>query len=296
VLPSILPTWRSTTYADGVALLPPEGRTHGAIRIRDRRRPLRSAHRLVAAIVAEMKLPGLEVSPIERTTTCEGEYVALVTITGVIQTQPFQRSLAFLFGDDFYTQIDANTTTPTKFEFFRKATRELAYFYSLGLGELRRRRYYYQPPPDWKGLPRGLITEWYPAGFPDVLASIAVFPARPVVESPAGVLDRALHELNWAGFKKTAIDEAMPLMTRNRLSGLVWRAVGKYGDGPIHHEDIVALQDDRFFYVMRLESNAAQVAEHRAILGALVESVEPLPKSDPGTTIHQEKYLDHWAD
>lgn len=296
MLPSILPAWRSTFYADGLALLPPEGRTQGLIRIRDRRRPLRSAQRLVTTIAAEMKLPGLTVSPIERLTTCEGEYAALATISGVIQNQPFERNLGFLFGDDFYTQIDANTTTPSKFEFFRKATRELSYFYSLGLGELRRRRFYYDPPPAWNGLPRGLITEWHPDAFPDRRSAIAVFPARPVVESPAGVLDRALHELSWSGFTKTGIDEALPLMTRNRLAGLLWRATGAYANGPVHHQDIVALQDDRFFYVARLESTDANLADDRAIFGALVESIQPIPKPDPGTVIEQEKFLDHWVD
>jgi len=293
VLPQILPNWRAKFYADGIGLFPPEGRSRGGVRIRDRRRPLHAAKDLVDDLMVEMNLPGLSRSPIERITTAEGEYAALVTIFGT-NGASFERNLGFIFGDDFYTQIDAITTVASDLPFFRKATRELAFYYSIGLGELRRRRYYYEPPAGWMGYPRGLITEWCPPGFPNHKASISAFPARPVVETPAGLLDRTLHELNWFGFRRTQVDEAAPIFNRHKLAGLIWRAAGTYEDGPLIHHDIAAFQDDRFYYVARLESTPPRLEEDRNTFQLVVDSIEPLPHSQPSVMVHDESML-NWV-
>lgn len=261
--------------ADGLALFPSEGRARGGIRIRERLRPLRSARALASALVAEMGMPDLEIGPIERITTAEGEYAALTTIRG----QGFERALAFVFGDDFYTLIDAAATQPGDVVTFRTLTRDLAYYYSLGLGELRRRRYWYEPPAQWLGFPRGLITEWHPPDYPNHAAMIAAFAARPIDESVAGVLDRALHELRWTGFSQTALDER-PLRNRHGLTGVLWCVKGSYAGGALHHQDIAMLTDNRFFYVARLESLPSRLEEGRAVFAALFDSIEPLPRPD----------------
>ncbi len=188
--------------------------------------------------------------------------------------------MAVLFGDDFYARIDGVTAVPARLEPMRQIMRDLAQTYSLGLGELRRRRYLYAPPSGWTGYPRGLITEWQPPAFPNDPSSIAVFPARPIRETAAGALDRALHELGWAGFAATS-DSTDALATTRFATGLVRKLTGTSGGQDVH-QHIAVLQDARFFYVCRLEGTAAALAAHRGGFVELLESIEPvaLPRRD----------------
>src|SRR5690606_11928470 len=142
-------------------------------------------------------------------------------------------------------------------------------------GHVRRRRYLYKPPSGWSGYPRGLITEWQPPGFPNEAASIAMFPARPVGETRSGAFHRALHELSWAGFIRTNDGAATPLRTRH-LEGARWQIVGRYGEGPVQHQDLVVLQDDRFHYVARLESTPARIGADRDVFEAVIETIEAI--------------------
>jgi len=275
VLPLVLATWRMKYLADGLTLTPPGGRVYGGIRIRERVRPLVTAVEVVAAAVHELGLPKVAVTPIERLITTEGEDAAIARITGEHDGVRFERTVAVLFADDWYTRIDGVTAIPERLASMREITRDLAQNYALGLGELRRRRYLYTPPPGWSGYPRGLITEWQPPAFPNDPSSIAVFPARPIGESASGVLDRALHELGWAGFAPSS-DRVDELATTRFATGLVRRLTGTAGPRTVH-QDIAVLQDPRFFYVCRLESPAETVDGHRRVFSALLESIEPVP-------------------
>jgi hypothetical protein len=275
VLPAILATWRLTYFADGLALVPPGGRVHGGIRIRDRIRPLASAADVVEATMRELNLPDLQVTPLERLVTSEGEDAVIARITGTTNGAAFERTVAVLFGDDFYTQIDGVTAVPARLEPMRQIMRDLAQTYSLGLGELRRRRYFYAPPSGWTGYPRGLITEWQPPGFPNDPSSIAVFPARPIAETVAGALDRALHELGWGGFAAMS-DSVDQLSTARFATGLVRKLTGTQR-GQTVHQHIAVLGDSRFLYVCRLESTAQALDGHRGVFAELLDSIEPVP-------------------
>lgn len=288
----VLPNWRAAYFADGIGLVAPRGREHGVIRIRDRQRPLRSIGDIVRARVAEMTLGEHDVGAIERTITSEGEHAAITVVTSRLGDEKFERTLGVIFGDDFYTQIDGGASEPTMRAQIRDAVRVLVEDYAIGLGALRRRRYLYEPPNGWSGYPRGLVTEWHPAGFPNEAASIAVFPARPAGESQTALLDRALHELGWHGFVRTSGGDPAPILTRRHLVGAQWRIVGRYGDRP-QHLDIVVLQDDRFHYVLRLESTEARIDDDRAAFHRLLDSIEPIPRA---RSSHATTALDHWAE
>lgn len=276
-----LPGWRATYFADGIGLVSPSGREQGVIRIRDRQRPLRSITELARSRVAQMTAGEHELGPIERTVTREGEHAAITVVASRLGSEHFERTLGVILGDDFYTLIDGGASDPGVRAQIADAVRALVEDYSIGLGVLRRRRYIYAPPIAWSGYTRGLITEWHPAGFPNEIASIAVFPARPVGESRPVLLDRALHELSWHGFTRTAGGEPTPILTRQHLVGAQWRIVGRYEDRPLLHQDIVVLQDDRFHYVTRLESTEARIDDDRETFHQLLDSIEPIPRARP---------------
>lgn len=280
MLDTLLPRWRVTHLADGLELSSPEGREHGAIRIRDRQAPLRSARDLAARFTDAGELA------IERVITAEGEYAAVTEIAG-------PRCLGFVFGDDFYTQLDGTAADPDRMTVVSRAVRELTRCYSLGLGENRRRRFLYEPPRGWSSCARGLVTRWMAPGFPADSTTLTVFPARPVKESVAGALDRELHEVSWVGFEKLAPHQTLAIRNRHGLAGISVRVTGRAPGGPVRRHDLVALEDDRFVYLMRLESAADSAAE-REELRPVWDSVEPLPEVE--RTLRSPVGIDHWVD
>jgi hypothetical protein len=234
----------------------------------------------------------LAVSPVELLTTAEGEYAALVTLAFRKGEDAYERTIGLVWGDFFYSQIDAGTGDPRSFERFRRAARDLTYYHSLGLGELRRRRFRYTPPTGWPGYPRRLVTEWHHPGFPNEHGLIAVYPARPVHGTDAGELDRVLHEMSWFGFERESLDGPEAVFTDHKLTGVRWRPVGRYEGGPRLFYDVVVLQDERFGYVLRLETQEAGLEAHRKVFDAVVRSVRPLPTPAPPADVPS---MVHWV-
>ena len=277
MLHDILPRWQVRYLADGLALTPPEGRALGGIRIRERVQPVRRARDVIAWAREQMQAFGpLTITPVETFTTYEGEFAAVCTIVGARGDLPYERTIGLVWGDYFFTQIDGGTDDAAAFPRFRKAVRDLAYYHALGLGELRRRRFVYTPPPGWRGYPRGLVTEWYAPEFPARHGFISVFPARAGRESPSSELDQLLHEMSWFGFEQESIEGPIELASDD-LTGSAWRPVGRFATGPRLFFEIAVLRDQRFTYVARLESQEADLDEHRRLFADVVRSVEPLP-------------------
>ncbi|MCA9678027.1 MAG: hypothetical protein H6708_28160 [Kofleriaceae bacterium] len=284
MLPNILPGWQVRYLADGVALSPPPGVARGGMRIRERIQPLARARDVVATARDQMAGFGaLTVSPLETFPTCEGEYAAVCTIAATGGPRPYERTIGLVWGDYAYTQIDGGTDDDAAFAQYRQGVRDLTYYHALGLGEQRRRRFAYAPPPGWRGYPRGLITEWYAPGFPADHGFISVFPARAGGDTAAAELDRLLHEMSWFGFARDALDEPEPIGSDDGLTGHAWRPVGRFGTGPTLHFEVAVLHDDRFTYVLRLESDDAGLAGHRDAFAAMIRSVRHLPVPAPAT-------------
>lgn len=275
MVPKVLTAWRWQRGPGGLAMYPRDG-SSSTILIRTRITPLRTAPEIAKLVVEELGLETPQrVLPPEPFATVEGEYGAFVELAGTSKDgRPIDVPLAILFGDDWYTYI-AGVASPEHAVGVRATVRELAQTYSLGLGTIRRRRYRYDAPPGWSAQTRDLVTEWQaPHG-----SAICVFPARPLVETAAGAIDRALHELVIDGFVATG-EQTVPLKTARFASGIARFVTGKRGDQVVHH-DVAVLLDERFFYVCRLETSPAKLSVDRDVFAALVESIAPLPSPRP---------------
>jgi hypothetical protein len=102
--------WSRKWMADGFILFPPQGRPAGGIRVQDRLRPLRATRAIVDQALVEMRgvLADLEVGPLRRLVTAEGEYGALLTIAGSRRAdgRRVERTLGLVFGEDCYSRVD----------------------------------------------------------------------------------------------------------------------------------------------------------------------------------------------
>lgn len=276
--------WTARQLADGIGLFPPGGLRDGSVRIRDRRRPLRTARAVIDRSIAQLGIGDARAEAIEHLQTIEGEHAAFATIVATIDGLPCERNLGLIFGDDFYTQIDAVTVVPSQFARLREAARELVCRYGIGLGHLRIRRAYYEPPPGWTGYPRGLATSWYPPGFPRNRTSITALPAVPSDQAPG-----LLTELNLRA--RLAASELPAAPYRALASGLEG-LVATVDAGSLRNT-VVCARDDRFDYSFQLESPIENHDRHRSTLDQVVASLQPVPR--PQTRAAPSQVFFHWV-
>lgn len=255
LLRTLPPGARYQRRADGFAIGLPEG---GSVWLRERVRPLRAAAEIFADVRRELGLPPRPPGPITRLISHEGELGAWD-----------EAGIGVIFGDDFY-RVVAGRADPA---LLRRFTVELP----LGLAHRRRRLYGYQPPTGWAGrLRHRLIAEWLAPGYPGEPARITVFPARPFGETAAGELDRQLHELTWDGYQREAIAGPDVIATTAPLTGVGYQVAGTWMDGRRSLTDVVLLQDGAFSYCARLDHTGVDPQRHRAVLAALVHSIQPV--------------------
>jgi hypothetical protein len=273
--------WSRKWMADGFILFPPQGRSAGGIRVQDRLRPLRAVRTIVDQALLEMQrvLGDLEVGPMTRLVTVEGEYGAALTITGKRRAdgQRVERTLGLVFSEDSYSRIDGIMQVDAELEGFRARVRAMARNLSLGLGAARRRRFLYRPPLAWQGMARTFRSDWIPPEYPRDHAMIQVFHAKPFAAGPQVAFERMLREDLAYGLRIE--DQVPPTAISNPydLPGEVSTVVGRYPDGPRLHFDLAVLIDARFLYILRLMSGDEGLDSHRAAFRSVVESVQPLP-------------------
>jgi hypothetical protein len=273
VLPPKIPSWRLHFLTDGLALIPPSGVQQGAVRIRERLRPLRSAREIFAEAADRMAGPR-EAGPIEQTVTVEGELAAVQVIrhTPAPGGGVFFRVLGVVFGDDFYCLVDGGTALTDRFDFFERAVRVVTAYSALGLGHRRVRRFPYAPPAGWQPSPRGLDTVWRPSA--DETTAITAFAARP---AGGDVLADVLAGERLRGLPAEDPGPAEPAFTDGELSGRRWKA------GAL---DVVLLEDDRFVYPILARNAPSDVVDR------LVRTVRPVPLPEPRAA--QDAML-HWS-
>lgn len=272
--------WQVERFSDGVGFVLPGGRIHGGIRIREHRRPIAELSELVRRAANDLPLAGCDATPLESFVTAEGEYAVITTLAGTHEGVAIERTLAFVLGDEHYTQIDGLTAVAARFAELRAHVREVAYHHALGLGELRRRRFLYTPPAGWTTRTRGLVADHVSAD-----ATITVFPARALVESPIGDVERALREAEWAGFSGRATS-TVAIETPHFRAGVVRTYAGS-GRRIV----VAVLLDDRFAYTCRLASVADEPAFH-----AMLSSIVPLPRPAPIVRTAELGGVVHWVD
>jgi len=288
--------WSRRFLTDGIMLYPPAGRAVGGIRIQDRVRPLKSLRALVAEAVGGFAglLEPPAIGAIERLVTVEGEFAGAVTLATrrIADGRPVERTLGVVVAEDFYTRVDGVIQDDAQFDDFRGRVREVVRHVSLGLGWQRRRRFLYAPPPGWQGVSRTFSAEWYPLDHPRDDATITVFHAKPLALGSSLVFVRMLREDLGGGLEAEPGGPAVAVDNEHGLQGEVRSLTGSYAGGGRRHFDTIALQDNRFAYLIRLESGDDRLDEHRDVLEKLGRSVEPLPAPQSET---DEAAVVHWA-
>jgi hypothetical protein len=276
--------WSRKWMADGFMLFPPEGRSVGGLRVQDRIRPLRTVRHLVDHAVKEgaVFINDIQVGKLRKLVTLEGEYACIITMAGRRKGDglPVERTLGLVFAEDFFSRVDGIMQLQEQFESFRGRIEAITRNLSLGLGAVRRRRFLYTPPAGWQGLARTFRSDWIPHDYPRDNAMIQVFHAKPFTDAPKPqvAFERMLREDLGHGLQVEPYEPAQPIEKHpGELWGEITRVTGHYPGGPRMHFDLAVLADERFLYVLRLESDDAKLTEHRAVFRALVDSVRPLP-------------------
>jgi hypothetical protein len=289
--------WTRRFLADGVILYPRDPAT-AAVRIQERLSPLRSIDDILEGVTIGMsgRLTDIVPGPVERLVTGEGEHAAFVSIAARSAEGSVERSLAVVFGDDWYLKISGTAMVPDVFETTREITRMICEQASLGLGAVRERRFLYTAPPNWIADTRqfGLATSWRPRGHVDPRVAIHVQPAKPLALSGAPLV---LDKLRQASLLDAFVRERQ-LPTENvssdlGLEGVCARIVGTVAGERLYVANAI-LTDARFRYPLRLESGVSGLEEHLVIFNAVIASVQPIP--GPRAPPAPPGMLDHWVE
>src|SRR5882672_8803921 len=129
-----IPEWTFENRGPFVVLAPPQGKGRGRIHYSERHRPIRRVRDLVSGFERDPRFRIVRVGAPERMITNEGEYAALVTVDGTLLEKPVQRTVGYVFGDDFYDEIDGLALEPEEFDRFARHVRQLVLTNDLVLG------------------------------------------------------------------------------------------------------------------------------------------------------------------
>ena len=290
-----VPGWSWEVRGGGITLVPDAG--GGAIRYRERLRPVLPVAAILRAKQEDPRFTVTSISPIERFVTMEGEYAAAVDIAGELGGRPMARTLAFVFADDWYSEIAGIATDPDRADVVAATVRALARDTRLVLGA-RRRPFVYRPPHGWFGYRRlPQYATWFPPEHPRDPTSIEVYPALPVAigdsashsatSDPEHVVAAERIALLAIG-PPTRADVLGELTARTpittaRLGGSAWELDIRDEQGRALTRRLVILRDERYVYSAYLDTPASDLDLHRPILADLLDSIEPLPTAGNST-------------
>jgi len=290
--------WKASLIAGGMMFHPPEGPRLAGIRVIERVRPMVPMKDIVAASMPRIEevVRDPQIGALEEVVTAEGEYGAMVTVSGVgkVDGVPLDAVVGAVYGDDFYDQIDAYLVDPAKNGRLTPAVRDFLYDHSLGLGTDRQRRFMYDPPDGWIGIPRGMFTEWLHPEFPKHYSRINVAAAMPEKDVPASEIAISMLYRKAGRFKKTAQLEQSNVSSEFGVHGLLYRIRGRFDDPDQPETDLLGcvLRDERYMYTMRLETVRDNVDEDREVLNRMVKSIRPIPR--PVT--RESDVFTHWSE
>jgi hypothetical protein len=274
--------WRRRSIVDGLLIVPPDGIEQGALRVRERQRPLRPLRALLPA--------GAEIGPLERFTTVEGEHAGLIAFT---DGAGGRRAVAMIIGDDSYTLIEGATREPARASWFLELVRTIARFYPLGLGERRRRRYLYQPPPGWQALAHATFVRWLHPEFPRASGRITVHDAESSEPTVPGAVQRFLFVDESSFVEKDAPIKPAAFRTAFGLDGLITRTTGRAADRTARTLIKAVFKDKLYAYVVQLDCRTEQWQEQVPAYVALVRSIEPVPEPTVKESVQQ---FVHWSE
>jgi hypothetical protein len=304
--------WSKAYSGDVLTLYHPDGPAAGAIRYRERVRPLVPARVAVEELLGRTpRFAEPVLGKLESGVTAEGEYAAYVPIAGRVEGRPAHRAVGLVFGDDFYALLSGLCLATERVAEFTRLFRLLVHADSLGLG-VRRRRYLYTPPPGWQGQARGLTTEWTPPGYPRAQSLIQVYPANPAAVELQVVFEQMLAEDRGTGFVVDKVVGPHPAGSAHGLIGKVWTVTGRFADrkgsaslrpraggavaapGPPAERNLVVFKDAHYRYALRFETLERDKDTPRQRFVELVRSVRPIPTGSVAGTKPND-LVGHWA-
>jgi hypothetical protein len=282
--------------AETTICAPPGGRTLAWAEIRERESPLRAFHQLVAQRAEALRAEGVSALSVERAQrliTSEGELGAITTISGVLGSEPIEHGLAVVYAEATQMTVDGRAARADQRTAVRAVVHELATHVPVGGGE-RLRRFWYLPPDEWQGVPRGLVTDWYPPDYPRDSASIKVMPARPL-RQPVAVaeIESFLHDAPFADFAPE-----QPVRGNAEVGGLrgaIVRVAGRFGGGPRRMLVTAALADEHYLYRLRLDTGEERAAEREQLFRDMVKTAAALPQPRSTVTLGTADAFSHWA-
>lgn len=240
-----------------------------------------------------------QVGAVVRAVTLEGEYAALIAITGQRDGRPALRVVGAVFLDHFAAALDCIAIDPMRFAEVHHLAFELVRHARFAL-VARPRPFFYVPPRDWQGIPSRHTANWYPPAFPRERAVLSISHAEALASTlTVETLDTSELESG------LVIGESArePLVLEGGRAGLYVRVRGTRGEHllPVQRELALFVIDQRA-YRFRLEtSSGANVPVAQAALRAAVESFAPLPKAEAMRSgvafgpAHGGMSLAHWV-
>jgi hypothetical protein len=293
-----LPGWSWERRGESTILAPTEDRGAGRIHYLERNRPLRRVSDLVTEFEKDWRFRITQVGQPERLTTNEGEPAVIVTIDGLLLEAPVQRTVGYVVTDDFYSRIDGLAFQSEAYGRIARTVRTLTQTDTFALGYVRRRRFYYEPPSGWHGLASTTLhTYFYPIDYPRNRSTITVAPAYPM---PTGTPEflKVIPDLQIEPGSVFVIEqktETGSVKNRHSLTGISWEISGRYSTTEVLR-DVVVLEDARFIYAVYLESPREHRERNMAILTAIIDSIEPVPRQGEAKQKEGRESLDHWAE
>ena len=291
--------WFRQARADWVHLRGPKGRPIGEFRYRENYGPLRPAKQIVAAKLASVQIPGLEIvgqhAP-ERLTTAEGEHAALVRIDATLLNRPARRVMGIVFGDRFTTLLDGMSIHPTLFDEFEEVARDLTLGTRLELGT-RRRRFVYQIPAGWQSIANVFVTTWLPPDYPLNNSRIIVTPATALAQEATSIIGQLINEQRRRGSEIAHVGDPTVVSSDFGLKGQRWHIeTHPWQQAPRVHE-IAIYADQQYSYALRMELvESAASAGSLEVFNQLCASVEPLLDPVEKNATAQNELFSIWAE
>lgn len=276
---NMLSGWAKLPMADGIVLVPQGGPQAGGIRIHERVRPLRRFSAILGDILAGLPeyRASMQLSPLQRLTTFEGEHAAIVTLSALHAGRPVERTIGLIAGDDSYAMVDGAVVDPERFAEVRQMVQQITEGFYLGLGDLRRRRYFYRPPVGWRGMGRVHTTRYYHPDYPREPAIITVHDTRPSTVTVSEVTDRLLFQDFTGGLVRDPPVPPTPIVAASGLAGQIVRITGRHPSGRNLAFVQATLVDSRFSYTIVLETTVEALPRHLPTLTEMVTSISPVP-------------------
>lgn len=287
-----LPGWTHTVDGDALLLVPPGGPEWGAVRYRERVRPLVRMAEVVKTMPPPAGLLVRSVSPPESLFTAEGEFAALCEMSAEVMGRPVRRAVGVVLGDDYYASFDGVGLRSEQPSWIVDTVRELVRADRHYLG-VRRRRYFFEPPKELQGLERvPLHAYYYPPAYPRDPTLLVLHPALPRTLAPTHDLWQLFQPIDLPPVRSAS--EVMPATTP-RMAGEAWECRYVLPSGAERIRDVIVLSDDLYLYPLSLDSPPPLLERNRQVANRLLQSIQPLPRPAGVPTAPPSRALSFWS-